>query len=311
MKAITNFISKYSCWRTIGYRHIVLFGVLCLFIVVLQAQILPKQLRKEVLQSQAAPKKMQVKGKKAKVVKVNPISTPLPQPTIVNPLANKNSTLVFLENSETLSFDKIMLPDVQVLKGNVRFRHDNALLYCDSAYFYENANSLDAFGNVRIVQGDTLFVYGDKLYYDGNTKLARLRHNVRMVNRKTTLTTDTLVYNRNTRIAQYDYWGKIVNDKNNLVSHHGYYYTDKKEFFFKDRVIMISPEYNMYSDTLMYNTVTETSYFFGPSHIISKDKKDSIYCENGWYNTRLDVARFRYRARIYHEATYLTGDSMY
>ncbi|MFZ4521566.1 MAG: OstA-like protein [Bacteroidales bacterium] len=195
--------------------------------------------------------------------------------------------------------------------GNVVMNHDSAFLYCDSAYVNEAENKVIAYGNVRIKLSDTLNLYSDSLRYDGNTKIANAFSNVRLIDNQTTLTTDTLVYNRNTQIAQYDYWGKIVNDKNNLVSHHGYYYTDRKEFFFKDRVILNNPDYNMYSDTLMYNTVTETSYFYGPSHIISKDREDSIYCENGWYNTRLDVARFRDRARIYHQATFLTGDSMY
>ena len=208
-------------------------------------------------------------------------------------------------------FNKDIYQDGPRILGNVVMNHDSAFLYCDSAYINEAANKVIAYGNVRIKLSDTLNLYSDSLRYDGNTKIANAYSNVRLIDNQTTLTTDTLIYNRNTQIAQYDYWGKIVSDKNNLVSHHGYYYTDKKEFFFKDKVIMINPDGNMYSDTLMYNTVTETSYFFGPSHIISKDKQDSIYCENGWYNTLLDVTRFRDRARIYHEATFLTGDSMY
>ena len=90
-------------------------------------------------------------------------------------------TMVYLERSETLSFDQERIPDAQILRGNVVFRHDNALMYCDSAYFYEQTNSLDAFGHVRFIQGDTLRGYGDKLFYDGNTKLARMRRNVRLV----------------------------------------------------------------------------------------------------------------------------------
>jgi lipopolysaccharide export system protein LptA len=211
----------------------------------------------------------------------------------------------------TWEFNKDIYKDGPRILGNVVMNHDSAFLYCDSAYVNEAENRVIAYGNVRIKLSDTLNLYSDSLRYDGNTKIANAYSNVTLIDNQTTLTTDTLVYNRNTQIAQYDYWGKIVNDKNNLVSHHGYYFTDKKEFFFKDKVIMINPGYNMFSDTLMYNTVTEISYFYGPSHIISKDKQDSIYCENGWYNTRLDVARFRDRARIYHEATYLTGDSMY
>ncbi|MEI8085546.1 MAG: OstA-like protein [Paludibacter sp.] len=284
MKEIVKFFSRLSFWSTNSHKHIVMFGVLCLFIVVLQAQIRPKQLRKEVLQSQAAPLKSKVKGKKVKVVKQNPIATPLPLPTIVNPLANKKSTLVFLENSETLSFDKILLPDVQVLKGSVRFRHDNALLYCDSAYFYEKANSLDAFGNVRIVQGDTLFVYGDKLYYDGNTKLARLRHNVRMVNRKTTLTTDSLNYDRMGNLAYYYTGGKIVDELNTLTSFWGQYSPATKEALFKKKVHLLNKNFTLDSDTLKYNTNSSIANIVGPSHIVY-NKETDIYSKRGWYNT--------------------------
>jgi lipopolysaccharide export system protein LptA len=208
-------------------------------------------------------------------------------------------------------FNKEIYPDGPRILGNVVMNHDSAFLYCDSAYVNEVENKVIAYGNVRIKLSDTLNLYSDSLRYDGNTKIANSYSNVKLIDNQTILTTDTLVYNRNTQIAQYDYWGKIVNDKNILVSHHGYYYTDNKEFFFKDKVIMINPDCDMYSDTLMYNTVTKTAYFYGPSHIISKDKLDSIYCENGWYNTQLDNARFRERARIYHESTFLTGDSMY
>jgi lipopolysaccharide export system protein LptA len=214
-------------------------------------------------------------------------------------------------SGNTWEFNKDIYQDGPRILGNVVMNHDSAFLYCDSAYVNEAENKVIAYGNVRIKLSDTLNLYSDSLRYDGNTKIANAYSNVKLIDNQTILTTDTLNYNRNTQIARYDYWGKIVNDKNILVSRHGYYYTEKKEFFFKDKVIMLNPEYSMYSDTLMYNTVTETSYFYGPSHIISKDRLDSIYCENGWYNTRFDFARFRERAKIYHEATFLTGDSMY
>lgn len=211
----------------------------------------------------------------------------------------------------TWEFNKLIYQDGPRILGNVVMNHDSAFLYCDSAYVNEAGNSVTAYGNVRIKLSDTLNLYSDSLRYSGNTKIANAFSNVKLIDNQTVLTTDTLIYNRNTQIARYDYWGKIVNDRNTLVSRHGYYFTQNKEFFFKDKVMMNSPDYTMHSDTLMYNTVTEISYFYGPSHIISKDGKDSIYCENGWYDTRLDLARFRNRARIYHEATFLTGDSMY
>ena len=114
---------------------------------------------------------------------------------------------MYLEHSETLSFDQERIANAQILRGNVIFRHEDALMYCDSAYFYDQENSLDAFGHVRFEQGDTLKGYGDKLFYDGNTKLARLRRHVRLVHGQednpTVLTTDSLNYDRGRDVAYY------------------------------------------------------------------------------------------------------------
>jgi lipopolysaccharide export system protein LptA len=223
----------------------------------------------------------------------------------------QDTAKILLEKGDKWDFDKAIRPDAQRILGNVILRHDSALMYCDSAYLYETTNTVSAYGNVHIYLSDTLNLYGDSLTYNGNTKEARVWSNVRLVDNQTVLTTDTLIYDRKTAIARYNYWGKIVSDKNILISKHGYYHTDIKQFFFKEKVLMLNPDYTMKSDTLMYNTVTTYSYFYGPSHIVSKDGKDSIWTENGWYCTRKDIASFKKRARIYHEAQYLTGDSIY
>ncbi len=220
-------------------------------------------------------------------------------------------TKINLVSATDWKYNSDIRKDVQRIIGNVILNHDSAFLYCDSAYLFEKDNNVMAYGNVRVKLSDTLNLYSDSLKYDGNTKVARANSNVKLVDNQTILTTDTMVYDRKTQIAQYDYWGKIVNDKNILISRHGYYYTDKKEFFFKTKVLLLNPDYQMRSDTLMYNTLTEIAYFFGPTQIVSTDKQDSIYCENGWYDTRLDRARFRKKAKIYHDVQFLTGDSLY
>lgn len=221
----------------------------------------------------------------------------------------QETTKVLLEKADRWEYNRDIGPDIQRIIGNVVMSHDSAYLYCDSAYMDEIKNQVKAFGNVHIRASDSLDLYGDSLSYDGNTKVAYIRSNVTLKDNQTTLTTDTLIFDRITGIARYDYWGKIVSDRNILVSKHGYYYTGKKEFFYKEKVILINPDYVMHSDTLMYNTVTEIAYFFGPSHIVGGE--DSIWCENGWYNTKEDIARFRERAIIFHKDQSVTGDSMY
>jgi lipopolysaccharide export system protein LptA len=217
-------------------------------------------------------------------------------------------TKIILENADSLVHSKLR-PEFQRLIGNVVLTHDTTTLYCDSAYLNDAQNFVLAYGNVHIKVSDTLNLFGDSLNYDGNTRLAKVWSNVRLIDNQTTLTTDTLSFDRSTEIAKYDYWGKIVNDKNILVSKHGYYYTTPKQFFFKEKVTVINPDYVMHSDTMMYNTVSEVAYFYGPTTI--KGEEDSIFCENGWYNTREDIARFRKNGWIYHLDQALTGDSLY
>ncbi len=134
------------------------------------------------------PQPAQAARKGAKGPKVSRITPQIPK-------ANRNQTnKVFLENADILSANEAVSTDYQVLKGNVRFRRGNMYMFCDSAYFYPETSSLDAFGNVRMTEADTLWVYSDVLHYYGDQGVAELRSNVRLENRSTTLLTDALDY---------------------------------------------------------------------------------------------------------------------
>jgi lipopolysaccharide export system protein LptA len=292
-------------------KYIVLGGVLCLFFTKPTAQVRPGQLRQEILNNQHAKTKPTTKENKRNRRPVKSLIPPKPLAPIVNPLNNRNATLVYLENTETLAYDQFKNPDLKILKGNVRFKHDNAYLYCDSAYFYEKANSLDAFSNVRIVQGDTLFVYGDFLYYDGNQKLARLRQNAKMVNRETTLTTDSLNFDRNTNLAYYYTGGKIVDPENTLTSVWGQYNTSTNDALFRNNVLLTNPNYSMNADTLQYNTKTNFANIIGPTKIVYKDETD-IFSTKGWYNTTNERMMLLDRSLVKHkDGKTIIGDTIF
>ena len=97
-------------------------------------------------------------------------------------------------------------------------------------------NSFDAYGNVLIQQGDTLFVYADELYYDGNIKLAHLRYNVLMDNLTATLETDSLNYDRAKNVGYYFDGGVIRDSLNTLVSEMGHYYPANNTAVFRHKV---------------------------------------------------------------------------
>ncbi|MDD2559622.1 MAG: OstA-like protein [Bacteroidales bacterium] len=215
---------------------------------------------------------------------------------------------IFLEHANSTNFDKNISPDYHFLIGEVRFRHDNAWLYCDTAHYYRADNSLRAFGNVRIEQGDTLFIYGKTLFYDGNKKLAQIRKEVRMVNKEVTLYTDHLDYDRISNIGYYFNGGKIVDPSNTLTSDYGRYNPDTKMAFFKKDVTLTHPQFLMKTDTLNYNTET------GVASIISKTEIEAenadIIAYRGWYNTKTDKSLLLDRSYVVSEQRRLTGDSI-
>ena len=218
-------------------------------------------------------------------------------------------TKVYLIHSNTLSFDKAVKPDAQILNGDVCFRHDSSYMYCDSAYFFEQTNSLEAFSNVRMEQGDTLFVYGDYLFYDGNTQVAYLRENVRMENGQLTLFTDSLNYERIPNIGYYFEGGLIVDSLNQLSSFYGQYSPETKLAVFNDSVQVENPDFTLYSDTLHYDTESKVATILGPSVIVSDS--GTIHTSRGWYDTVNNTSLLLDQSQVESGEKILIGDSIF
>ena len=225
--------------------------------------------------------------------------------------AQQKSAPIEILNANTLEYDESLGKKAKRLIGDVQFKHENALMFCDSAYFYSETNSMDAFSNVRIVQGDSLKLFGDSLYYNGTTRKALLRGNIKLLNKDITLTTSYLDYDRTLNMAYYYGGGKVVSQKENntLVSQLGYYYAHTKTFHFKKEVVVTNPDYVMKSDTLQYGSNSKIVYFLGPTTITSKE--DYIYCENGWYNTHQNTSKFFKNSYLYSDHKIITGDTLY
>ena len=218
-------------------------------------------------------------------------------------------TKVYLIHSNTLSFDKAVKPDAQILNGDVCFRHDSSYMYCDSAYFFEQTNSLEAFSNVRMEQGDTLFVYGDYLFYDGNMQVAYLRENVRMENGQVTLFTDSLNYERIPNIGYYFEGGLIVDSLNQLSSFYGQYSPETKLAVFNDSVQVENPDFTLYSDTLHYDTESKVATILGPSVIVSDS--GTIHTSRGWYDTVNNTSLLLDQSQVESGEKILIGDSIF
>lgn len=221
----------------------------------------------------------------------------------------KGDNRVYLLNADRLHYDMWKNRDAQILNGNVRFRHQGATLNCDSAYFFEQTNSFEAFGHVKMVQGDTLTLVSEYAYYDGNDQMAMARHNVVLTHRKSKLYTDSLNFDRLYNVGYFFDGGKLVDKKNTLTSDWGEYNTETREAIFNYDVKLKNDDYYITSDTLHYDTRTETAHLVGPSNIISGESH--IYSETGYYNTNTDFSQLYDRSVVTREGKRIVGDTLY
>ena len=238
------------------------------------------------------------------VVALHVVSVSLPQP-------ETRKRKIEILNSDLITHDDKISKFADRLIGNVALSHNRVLLYCDSAYNYNDSNKVDAFGRVHIIQGDSLNLYGNRIKYEGNTKIATIIGNVKLVNKSITLTTDELVFDLKTNIGNYHTWGKIVDTANVLVSKIGRYYSNEDLCFFKDSVKVTNKDFILTADTLKYNTKTERVFIVGPTHIVGTKKEGTLYSEKGWYDTRTNIAELYKASKIMGKEQSLQGDTIF
>lgn len=237
------------------------------------------------------------------------------KPTV--PAANRyQRDKVFLERANKLKANEG--ETFQTVVGDVEFRKGDMYMYCDSAQFYDNPGMLRAFGNVRMEQGDTLFVYADELDYADSTQLAILYADpgkkVRLINKDVTLSTDVFNYDMSIDLGYYEVGGILTDNKNNLNSIYGEYSPATKDALFRTDVHLNSIGDNdtldIYTDEMLYNTDTHIAILDTTSTIISGD--GTIYTKSGVYNTETSQADLYRRSLIVaSNGNTLTGDTLF
>jgi lipopolysaccharide export system protein LptA len=179
----------------------------------------------------------------------------------------------------------------ETIAGNVIIKEGLTTFYCDSATINRRTNIVEAFGNIHINDNDSIHTYSQYLRYVGADRIAYLKKNVKLTDKKGTLYTDDLEYNLRTGIATYKNGGKIVNEKTVLTSRDGVYYADTKDVYFKNNVHLKDPDRDIYTDSLLYNVKTNIATFIAKTQIIGKDGS-VINTKSGTYNLATGEALF-------------------
>lgn len=221
----------------------------------------------------------------------------------------QQKSAILIEHADFFDKNEAEIPDAALLTGNIRANHDGVIITCNKAYWFQKENYLKAFGNVQMVQGDTLFLNSKYAEYNGNVKQAFATGNVSLRSPEMSLVTDTINFDRVKQEAFYNTNGTIVNKENTLKSRSGRYFVTQKKYEFRTSVVLTNPEYTIKTNYLDYYTAPGHAYLFGPSTITGKE--NYIYTEKGFYDTKQNKAHFVKKSYIKYNDRLIRGDSLY
>lgn len=206
--------------------------------------------------------------------------------------------------------EQIIRDSLMILIDSVELEHQGAILYCDSASVSIKANTFEAFGDVEMNQGDSIFLYGDYMRYDANTQLVRVKYNVKLEHLSGILYTDSLDYDRINNVGYYTEGGYLVDSLNTLNSKKGYYEPNKSLATFVENVELENPNFTLFSDTLLYNAKTQIAEIVSYTKIVSDS--GIIYGNRGSYNTQTEDAILLDQSKIINNlgSRILLGDSI-
>lgn len=217
---------------------------------------------------------------------------------------------IYLEHADNVTFDQFVRPDVQILKGNVRFSYQGDRLTCDSAFFNQRANTFEAFGHVKLSRVDGIGLTCARLYYYGQSRQTKARQNVVLTQPHRSLHCDSLDYNENTGLANYfGGRGRLVADGTTVEADLGNYNTNTKDAHFTGDVVMTSPKYNIKTPSLHYNTETQIARVEGASVIRSK-KGDVVHTNDGTYDMHSDHMELHGRSTVTSPDRDIEGDEL-
>ena len=195
---------------------------------------------------------------------------------------------------------------IETAAGDAVIKDGLTTIFCDSVVYNHKTHEIEAFGNVHINDNDSIHTYAQYLKYVGGERIAYLKKNVKLTDKKGVLLTDDLEYNLRTGIATYKNGGRVLNGKTILTSSDGVYYADTKDVYFKKNVHLVDPKYDIRTDSLLYNVTNSIATFIAPTHIVSKD--GIIDTRSGTYDLKTGAAIFNQRTSIRDSSRLIIAD---
>ncbi|WP_372753339.1 OstA-like protein [Mariniflexile sp.] len=213
-----------------------------------------------------------------------------------------------------LTIDELNYPGAKILTRDemqqVHITQGSINMWSDKAIYYSGENFIEAYGNVTLIQGDTINMSSKYIEYSGITQLAFASGNVVLRDPNSTISSDTLYFDRIKQQAFYKNGGTVVKDTSGTItSKVGRYFMEQKKYQFVDDVTLVNKDATINSNYFDFYSDTGYAYLFGPSTITTTESK--TFTEKGFYDTKKKSGYAVKNSEIHYNNRIIKGDSLY
>ena len=219
-----------------------------------------------------------------------------------------------IEYAGRLTIDELNYPGAKILTRDemqqVHIKQGSINMWSDKAIYYSGENFIEAYGNVTLIQGDTINLASKYIEYSGYTQLAFASGDVVLQDPNSTISADTLYFDRVKQQAFYKNNGTVVKDTSGTItSKIGRYYMEQKKYQFVDDVKLVNKDATINSNYFDFYSDTGYAYLYGPSTIITSES--NTYTEKGFYDTKKKTGYAVKNSKIHYNNRIIEGDSIY
>ena len=224
---------------------------------------------------------------------------------------DQTDSLVVLLSSKSAQMVDVEGASYRKVVGPARFLHNNTYLLCDTALWNVETRIIEAWGNVSILQEETVLT-SEKLTYVIDDDLAQFRGTLVQLEDKdhNTLRTRYLDYNTKDSLAIFQHGGAMRDKDGQIIeSQTGTYDSKAKRFTFKEKVNMFTDSVFVKTNTLDYESDKNLATFGSGTNAWQKD--NMLSSDSGWYNREKEVFFFTNNVHVMTDSQEGWCDSLY
>ena len=227
-------------------------------------------------------------------------------PVALAQTSNSQKEQVQILGANTIERDP-KISEASRLLGNVKLGFGEAILYCDSAYRFDDGR-FEVFSSIKVINEPSTILFAEYAILNPESQTINVRENVEFLHEELSITCPELIYDIERKLVRYYQRALFKDGSKTLKSNLGTYSSRSGRLYAGGNVIIEDGTDFIASDSIAIDKEDQHFSIFKRTHMDMDGAL--INCSRGEFDAASESGWFSGNASIYDQKGYLAGDSI-